>query len=450
MAGISFLAEIGKQGMLLSQFALQIAGKNISNVNTRGYSRQRVDVSPILPELLAGFSLGSAINGDTLRRIREDFVDRQFWTQNSLYSQYETEDSLMRQIEGVLPSSNEAGLGTMLDEFWIAWNELANDPESSVSRTIVRDKAQTLTLSFNRVYKEYVSVKSMISSDIQVRVTEINQLASQIAELNKSGLGDNPDVNDQRDRLVERLSDLTNVEMQRDGDTVTVYIAGLQLVSGTNAYEIALEETPGGAGGITTIIGGTAQQIQITSGELGGLLGVYNNDIPDLLARLDTLAVTIADEVNAIHKTGYNLAGVTGLNFFADTTEGAASMAVDSAIIDDVDLIATGDVSGEPGNGNTASAIADLMDNKVIGNQTIGEYYRGLVGTMGNRVQEIGFLKNNQQKIVEHLQMQQHSVSGVSMEEEMITMVQLEQAFTAASRLVSIADELVRTVLNLI
>ncbi len=59
MAGLNNLAEIGKQGMLLSQFGIQVTGKNISNVNTRGYSRQRLDVNPVLPEILAGFTLGS-------------------------------------------------------------------------------------------------------------------------------------------------------------------------------------------------------------------------------------------------------------------------------------------------------------------------------------------------------------------------------------------------------
>jgi len=452
MGGLSYLSEIGKQGMLLSQFSIQVTGKNIANINTRGYSRQRLDVNPILPEILAGFSLGSAISGDTLRRVRESFVDRQYWSQNSLLSQYTTEDSLLRQIEGVLPSSNDTGLGTMLDEFWNAWNSLANDPESSVARTIVRDRAQTLALSFNRAYREFVSFQSIIRDEINVGINEINELAAQIAELNRLNPGDNPDVDDQQDRLIDRLSELTNVEIHREGNSVYVYISGLMLVSGKTSYEMAVAETEGdgSVGQVTVVIGGTNREINVTSGELSALMTVHNEDIPDLLDRLDVLAVNLAEEVNAIHKTGYNLDGVTGLNFFADTTEGAASIAVDSAIAANVELIATSDALGETGNGNIAKALADLADKEVIGNQTVGEYYRSLVGNLGNRIQEVSFLKSNQRKIVEHLQMQRESVSGVSMEEEMTRMVQLEQAFTAASRLVSTADELVRTLLELI
>ena len=452
MGGLSSLFEIGKQGMLLSQFSIQVTGKNIANINTRGYSRQRLDVTPILPEILSGFSMGSAISGDTLRRIREGFVDRQFWSQNSLESRYAAEESLLRQIEGVLPTSNETGLGILLDDFWSAWNSLANDPESSVARTVVRDRAQTLAQSFNRVYREYISFQSTISDEINVRIDEINNLAAQIAELNRVNPGDNLDLEDQRDRLIDRLSELINIDVQRDNNSVLVFTSGLMLVSGQASYEISADKplNDEGISQITTIISGTSLEVDVTSGELSALIAVHNEDIPDLLERLDTLAVTIADEVNAVHKNGFNLNGITGLNFFASTTEGAGSIAVDSSIVANVDLIASSDALGEPGNSNIAKALADLADKEVIGNQTAGEYYRALVGTLGNRIQEIGFLRSNQKKIVEHLEMQRQSVSGVSMEEEMTRMVQLEQAFTAASRLVSIADELTQTVLQLI
>ncbi len=452
MGGLSYLTEIGKQGMLLTQFGVQITGKNVSNVNTEGYSRQRVDVNPILPEILSGFSMGSAINGDTLRRIREDFVDRQYWSQTSLASRYTSEEALLEQIEGVLPSSNDTGLGIILDEFWSAWNDLANDPESSVTRTIVRDRARTLADNFNRVYREFVSFQSTISDEINTKISEINNLTGQIAELNKVSAGDNLDLEDQRDRLIDRLSQLINVTVQREGNSVLISSSGTMLVTGRTSIDLSTDEVTddNGIGQITMMISGTDRDVEVASGEIVALMSVYNDDIPDLLERLDTLAVAIADEVNAIHRTGFNLAGVTGLDFFASTTEGAGSFAVDSSIVANVDLIASSDTIGEPGNGNIAKALADLADAEIIGDQTAGEYYRALVGTLGNRIQEIGFLKSNQDKIVEHLDIQRKSISGVSMEEEMTRMVQLEQAFTAASRLVSTADELTQTVLELV
>ncbi len=451
MGGLSLLSEIGKQGMLLSQFKIQITGKNVSNVNTDGYSRQRVDVNPILPELLSGFSLASAINGDTLRRIRENFVDRQLWNQNSLLSRYTSENTLLRQIEGVLPASNETGLGVILDEFWSAWNGLANDPESSVARTVVRDRGQTLALTFNRVFEEFSDLQGVISGEIKARVSSLNELASQLAQLNELNPTGNPDLEDQRDRIIGRMAELANIDVQRGESGESVFVSGLLLVSGTISFELSVQESVGadGISQITTTIGGTERRIEITAGEISGLIAVHNEDIPRVLNDLDTLAVTIAQEVNSRHSAGFNLDGVTGLNFFTDTVEGAASLAVNSAILDDVDLIASADAAGEPGNSNVAKSLSDLVDIDTIGNQTIGQFYRSLVGTLGNRIQAVDFLQNNQQRIVDHLRAQQQSVAGVSIEEEMTRMMQLEQAFVAASRLVSTADELTRTLLNM-
>ena len=168
--------EMGKQGMLYAQSSIQTTGKNIANVNTIGYSRQRLDINPLLPEIFSGFSLSSAINGDTLRRIREDFNDRQFWGQNSLLAQYSSEETLLRQLEGILPASNDAGLRAMFDEFWIAWNNLANDPEGTTVRTGVRDTAEILTQTFNRIHREYRNLQSNIGSDISGAIDDINNL----------------------------------------------------------------------------------------------------------------------------------------------------------------------------------------------------------------------------------------------------------------------------------
>ena len=452
MAGLANLLEMGKQGMLYAQASIQTTGKNIANVNTVGYSRQRLDINPLLPEIFSGFSLGSAINGDTLRRIREDFNDRQFWGQNSLMAQYTSEETLLRQLEGILPASNDAGLRAMLDEFWVAWNNLANDPEGTTVRTGVRDTAEILTQTFNRIHREYRNLQSNIGSDITSVIVDINNLTKQIAELNRLNPGNNPDLEDQRDRLIDRLSTLANITVRKDGASVSINMGGLLLVAGRTSYNLNVDETldSQGVGQIQIKLAGSDQQVNITSGEMGAMLKVFNEDIPNALNQIDLLALTIIEQVNAVHQTGFNLDGITGLNFFDDRAAGAASMRVDSAIVADPFFIASSDTPGEPGNSEIAKAISSLSDEALIGNQTIGENFRSLMSTVGNRIRGANFLRTSQEKVVDHLALQRQSVSGVSIEEEMTRLVKLEQAFAAASRLVATADELVRTLLQLI
>jgi len=452
MGTLSHIAELGKQGMLYTKASIGTTGKNITNVNTDGYSRQRLDVNPTVPETLAGISLISAIKGDTLRRIREDFVDEQFWDQNSLFSQYGTEKSLLRQLEGVLPASSESSLHNMLDEFWRSWNTLSNDPESTVARTGVRDIAEILTLTFNRVHRGFQTFQESIGEDIKARVKDINIIGAQLAELNKLNPGNNFELEDQRIRLIDRLSELSNVEVQRNGGSISVSIGGLILVSGTAFYEISVNQTHDdqGIGQMSLEVGASGRSLNVHSGEIGAMLEVYNHDLPLALQRIDILAVNLAQEVNIIHRQGYNLNDVTGLNFFDGSTVNASNIKLNAAIVEDPYLIATSDTAGEPGNSEIAKAITDMGDTELINDQTLGDYYLSLVGTLGNRVQEATFLHDSQNMVVTHLEMRRKSISGVSIDEEMTKMVLLEQAFVASSRLVAMADELTKSILELV
>ena len=250
----------------------------------------------------------------------------------------------------------------------------------------------------------------------------------------------------------DRLSTLANITVRKDGGSVSINMGGLLLVAGRTSYNLNVDETldSQGVGQIQIKLAGSDQQVNITSGEMGAMLKVFNEDIPNALNQIDLLALTIIEQVNAVHQTGFNLDGITGLNFFDDRAAGAASMRVDSAIVTDPFFIASSDTPGEPGNSEIAMAISSLSDEALIGDQTIGENFRSLMSTVGNRIRGANFLRTSQEKVVDHLALQRQSVSGVSIEEEMTRLVKLEQAFAAASRLVATADELVRTLLQLI
>ncbi len=452
MGTIATLFELGRQGMMASQSGMQVAGNNISNVNTEGYSRQRLDIVPQLPQVLAGFNLGGAISGDTLRQIRDEFTDRQFRSQNSLKFQYQTEETILSQIEGIMPADNEAGLRAMVAEFWDAWDRLANDPENSVARDDIFNKADTMATTYRRLHREIVNVQRGVEDEIEAAVAKINSLAQQLAALSAADQGDNLNVIDHRNRLIDQLSEQVNIQFTYEGKNTAVTIGGINIVGGVDTFDFRLERTPDDQGvGQITFYMGTANPIEVdvTSGTLGGLINVYNGDIRDILERLDTQVLAIVDQVNALHQTGYNLDGVTGMNFFATGILGSANFDIDPVIAGDHNLIASSDTLGLTGNAGIALAISALRDAQIIGSQTIEEHYRSMVADLGGRIQESRFLKNSQKKVVSHLELKRESVSGVSIEEEITLMMQLEQAFTAASRMVAMADELTRTLLQL-
>lgn len=452
MGGISTLFELGRQGMISSQSGMQVAGTNITNVNTEGYSRQRLDVVPQLPQVLAGFNLGGSLNADNLRQIRDAFTDRQFRSQNSLKFQYQTEESVLSQLEGVMPADNEAGLRAMLAEFWDAWDRLSNDPENNVARDDIFNKADTMATTYRRIHREIVNLQGGIEDDIEASVTKINSLAQQLAKLNAADQGDNLNIIDHRNRLIDQLSEEVNIQFYMDGKNTAVTIGGVNLVGGVSSFDFRLERIADeqGVGQITFFMGNTKPiEVDVTSGILGGLIKVYNGDIRDILERMDTQVLAIVDQVNALHQTGYNLDGATGRDFFAAGILGAANFDIDTVIAGDHNLIASSDTPGETGNAGIARAISALRDARIIGSETLEEHYRSMIANLGGRIQESTFLRNSQKKVVEHLELKRESVSGVSIEEEITLMMQLEQAFTAASRMVAMADELTRTLLRL-
>ena len=160
--------------------------------------------------------------------------------------------------------------------------------------------------------------------------------------------------------------------------------------------------------------------------------------------------MSLSKEVNKIHVQGFNLNGLSGLNFFNDKITGAGDFALTAEILSDSSLIATSSDSDAQGDSNIAQAISDLQYGELINGKPVLDHYNSLIADVGNRVQEAMFIRQNQEKIVQQLQIQRASVSGVSLDEEMTQLIQFEQAYEAAARMISTVDELMQTILSLV
>ena len=452
MSGLKGVSEMARQSLLYTRSAMQVASRNLANVNNPSYSRQTIEIIPSVADVVGGFTLRSAISGESLRQIRDDFTDRQYWGQNSLMQQYETEDTLLSQLEGIMPAGNDSGLHVMIENFWQSWDGLANDPESSTARDAVFDAADTMSLTFNRIHKEFVNLQGGIADEIGTALATINDLANQMAHLNSIDTGGNFDITDRRRELVEDLSTWTNIQALIEGTTSAVSVGGLNIVGGVDTFELKMIQSTNseGVGTISIVVGDANVPVNVESGILGAMLRVYNEDIPKLINGLDSEVIAIANEVNQIHQTGFATDGTTGLNFFAPNVLGSTNLRVDDLIEGDHDLIASSDTLGVSGNSGIARQLSELGEDRIVKNLTVSEFHRSLVSDLGGRIQQSRLLFQSQQKIVNHLELKRQSASGVSMEEEMTEMVQLEQAFIAASKLISAADELVRTLLNIV
>ena len=444
---ISNIYEIGKRSLLAYQSAIHTTSGNISNVNNEDYARRRVDLS----QLVIGFSsLGLSLDETT--RMRQQYAQNQIWQENQSLNEFETSGMLLKQIENIFAEDTDSGLSNLLNQFWNSWNDLANDPESEYARALVRDKGVLIANSFQRMYNDFRGMQDQIRPQVSVLVNDINQKTTQLADINQRlKLEQSPDLLDKRDKLITELSSLIDIKIkEKEGGQMNIYADGYLLVGDEYAYHIeAVVENRDGEDIINIHYQDSAKQLSVGSGQLKGLLDVHNNKIPSYLAKLDALAIQLAQDVNAIHRNGQNLSGTTDIPFFEEPVSGAADFRVNAAIEQNAVLVASRLPTENAGSGSVAQSISDLRFQKNMNGASMDEYYHTMLADIGNKIYESDFMEESQRNIVLQLQNQKESITGVSLDEEMTRLVQFQQAYQAAARIVNTVDEMVDTVLNM-
>jgi flagellar hook-associated protein 1 FlgK len=201
------------------------------------------------------------------------------------------------------------------------------------------------------------------------------------------------------------------------------------------------------------------------SGSIPASLTVLNKDIPAARAQLDTIARAVVSDINAAHAAGTNPLGQTGIAFFDDVgnlaSVSAANIALSSAVIADVRSMAAGTggtdpVTGNPvykaGTGDIALWIAQLRDataNPALGGASIGGSYASLVSKVGLDVRTARENTVASDAMVSQSDIRRQSVSGVSIDEELVQLIRFQNAYAAAARVVTVADEMLQELVNM-
>jgi flagellar hook-associated protein 1 FlgK len=206
---------------------------------------------------------------------------------------------------------------------------------------------------------------------------------------------------------------------------------------------------------ITLVGGGTAGLETITTDPTTGNITVAIENGVSTGAQIAAALQTHAD-INSVTATAPGMAWTLGGGTDAASIGGAhpaRDMQVNPAIVNDLDLIAAASTrAGVPGDNANALAIANLQYVKIMNSNssTFDEYYQALVSEVGSHVQNTSAYYNHQSDMVVHMENRREALSGVSLDEEMINLVKFQNAYDAAAKLISTADELMQTVLNMV
>lgn len=460
--------EIALRALQAQRLALNVIGHNIANANTPGYSRQtaRLETTPPYPwpgltQSAGAGQIGTGVAVAGIDRLRDAFTDLQLRQQYSLAGYYTVLADGYAQVEAVFNEPSDSSLNQQLGRFWNAWQELASSPQDTSIRTSVIQSAESLASLFNRMVGQLRQLQRDLDFRVGSKVGEINELADRIARLNVQigqirGTGQNPnDLLDQRDQLIDRLSQIVRVAYVEDSNgQVTIYIGGRMLVHNEQAFRLSTAPGPGGFAVPVWADDGTPVNVGAggaPAGELAALMDLRDTVIPAKINELNSLAAALAGAVNAVHQTGYGLDGSTGLDFFVFTAgDEAATLAVNPAVAADPLKIAAAQSPSAPGDGRNALAVAQVQYQQLmLGNTaTLGEYYQQVVGRLGLEARQAGDQKANQEVVQNYLEARRDSFSGVSLDEEAGRMVLYQRAFEAAARTLTVLDELLDQLIN--
>lgn len=329
MASSGDMLSVGVSGLQAYQRSLVTVGHNISNVNTEGYSRQTVELATRDPILAGNGFIGTGVNVTSVQRVYDQFLYDQVTSRNSTYNQLDTLQTLASGIDELL-ANEDAGLNPTLQAFFNAVQDVANNPTSIPTRQVLISEAETLASRFESLDQRFEDLRNTTNDQLVAVTTEVNGIASAIADLNKSiaqetgASGGQPpnDLLDKRDVLISQLSELVSVSTidAKDG-SVNVFIgSGQTLVLGFDSNTIGTirSEFDQSQLEVAFTSSTTSYSIsnQISGGKLGGLLEFRDDILNPAQDAMGRIAIGLADTFNTQHQLGDDINGAAGGLFF--------------------------------------------------------------------------------------------------------------------------------------
>lgn len=520
--------DLGKRALMAQAQAVKVNGQNITNANTPGYSRQRVEVKNSI------HTRDENINLLESRRIRDRFIDKSLRNENQSLGNWDIKNQILTRIEDIFNEPSDSSINKILGEFWNSWEDLSNYPEGNTQRAMVVQRGVALAQAINRVDFNLGETEKNVDGYINDRISQINILASQIAHLNskivfsEAGGQEASGMRDNRDLLIDKLSKMVNITIaDRGNSSLAIYVGGTALVD-DETYNTIVMDNLSDTGNVKILWSSSKTIANINNGELSGLLDLRNNIIPGLRKQINQFASTLTSEVNRLHEVGYGLDRTTGVKFFSEIdlfsmstdmeddlnsgiitsdlrkeflnkgislsssaviyadqpvnsrwriadggivytirkesdqlkiyTGTASKITVNSDLISNLRLVATADDVDEngnpeipqPGDNGTARKIAALAEETLLPIGTsLGKHYSNIVNELASKSQHANIMRESSELLVTDLEEQKESVSGVSLDEEMADLIKLQKIYEAASRYMSIINDMLGILMNM-
>jgi len=453
MGGLTTSLLMGVQALEASEAALNATSNNIANANTPGYTREVAQFSENQESLTGGTVIGGGVSLDSIQSVRDELLNLQIQQQTSLQGSADTQSSILQQLQTYF-SNTGSDIGSALSAFSSSLADLSANPSSSAVQQSVLSAGENLANSFNNTAGGLTTAQSGADSQVTQSVAQINSITAQIAQLNAQlspsvmSQQNGGTIEDQRDQLVQQLSQLVGVSISQSSDGEVITTAnGSPLVMGSQSFQL---QTTTGSGGFQQVLDSNGNNITsaIQGGQLGGAIQMRDQTIPGFMNSLDTLASQFATAFNAAQAQGFDSNGNPGQAFFSVPTGTAGAAAGIQVALTSGSQIAVSSDGTVGSNGNVANLSAALT-NALPSGQSASGAYAELVYDVGNTASNAGAQSSAVGQNLLQLTNQQSSVSGVNIDEETTNLIRYQTAYEAAARIVSTIQALSTVTLDM-
>ena len=471
--GINSVLNQARSALAAAQVGQNTTSKNVANVNTPGYSRQRVELQAGDPESYGRMRVGGGVEVASIARAGSDLLNTRIGEENTALGKVEGMADVYNSLELVFKDEGETGLTQAVSQFFNDLRTLSTQPDAMPLRAAVRESAESITARFQNVANSVDQVNKDLDRRLEGSISDVNALTEKIGSLNRQIMdvearGKGVLANDERDARDSAIQDLskfmeiqvTNIE--NGGVNISSGRLG-PLVVGVDPVKLGAYRSEDGvrAGNVRIFMLNNVQNAspvdvteKIDSGSLGGYLNVRDSVVPKLMDKVDGLAYNLAREVNSVHREAYGKEGRKGVDFFSEPTgmSGAASaLSLSRDVKGNLANIATADGPNASGDNRAVLRMADLQQAPIFenGRANFSDLASSIVGSLGVEVKSAHDQLETQRGLVDQLSTFKTELSGVSLDEEAMNMMKFQKAFDASAKMIQVADQMMDTVINL-
>jgi len=466
MATLNTAFNIATGALNADQAALTVVSNNVANANTTGYTREVATFEENDPVTLNGASYGTGVTMTGGVSLRDLVLQQALQQQGQVASASGARLTALQQVETIFNQTTTAdstsssgatsGIGQDLSSFFDSLSSLESSPASTSLRQQVLTSATDLAGDFNTASSQLSAQQTSLDQQTSSLVTQVNSLTQSLAQLNQeiessSPASDAGTLEDQRQQDLQQLSQLVGIhQIQTENNGIEITTSnGALLVSGNQSFSLSTASVSGSLHIYDSEGNDITTSLVSGGGQIGGLLTVNTQDIPQMQSALDTMAYDLGTAVNTQNEAGSDANGNPGVAIFnlsGSLTGAAADISVN--ITDPSQIAAAASGAGSSDDTNLL-AMASLQNQAIIAGDTPSDYYSSFVTTIGSLVSGVSTQNTAQQASVSQLQNQINSLSSVNLNEEASSLETFEQSYESASKIFTVLDEVMTAALNL-